>query len=147
MWNRIAKSGGAWPRRRLVLAGLGALLVAACGGKEKPASLPMTEAFNRMVPRTELVSFVVKDKERAAKVRAAHIEIEELIIDSRKRQARKMIALLAAGDEEPTDDEVRALFKAHRKDARGTVERYAEVQMRLRELTTADEFRRLNGLR
>jgi hypothetical protein len=117
----------------------------ACGGSELPPRIPSTDVHERVASRVELVDLVISDRERAEKVRALYVQIEALMLDAKKSEA-KLLDGLGAGPAR-TDAEIRATFKTFSDAEVGALERYAELELALRTLTTPDEFKRLDAIK
>jgi len=138
--GRVLTVGGAC--LALVLA---LVLPSAC--TEVPPNLPTSEAFKRTVPRIELVSLVIGDAERAERVRNLYIEIESLMLATKKIQAAQWMALLQAKDRKLQDDEVRTIVRKFREAELDALRKYAAIQVQLRESTTPEEFAKLDKLK
>jgi len=124
---------------------LASALAIACS--EVPPNLPTSEAFKRNVPRIELIPLVISDSERAEKVRSLYIEIESLMLATKRAQAEQWQALLEAKHRKLQDDEVRAIVRKFRVAEIDGLRKYAAIQMRLRESTTPEEFAKLDKLK
>ncbi|HKO50227.1 MAG TPA: hypothetical protein VJV79_20995 [Polyangiaceae bacterium] len=123
----------------VAFAGLG------CGGEKPPAQLPSTAARDRAATRVELVELVISDPERAAKVRALYIQMDSLLLDTKRAQARQLALL---GAEPPSSDhETRARLAAVQQAESNALEGYVRLQLELRRFTTASEFARLDAVR
>ena len=127
-----------------LLAGL--LGVAACGGADLPPRLPSTEAYERAATRVELVEFVISDTERAEKVRSLYIEIEQLMLETQKTEAKEL-ALLGTLRTGSREDQWRASVDVIRRAETSALERYTSLQLEIRALTSAEEFARLDAIK
>jgi len=117
----------------------------ACGGDKPPAQLPSTAARDRVATRVELVTLIIADASRAAKVRSLYIAMDSLLLETKRNQARQLDLL---GAERPlSDEETRAGLAAVSKAEADGLERYMGLQLELRRLTTAQEFAQLDAIR
>ncbi|HYQ42148.1 MAG TPA: hypothetical protein VER11_09270 [Polyangiaceae bacterium] len=121
------------------------LTLFACGGDQPPAQLPSTSARDRMATRVELVDLVISDPARAAKVRSLYMAMDELLLDTKRAQARQLA--LVGTDQMSSDDKTRAALASVSKAEKSGLERYMELQLQLRRFVTADEFARLDAIR
>jgi len=128
----------------VALAALASALF-ACGGDKPPAQLPSTAARDRVATRVELVDLVVSDPARAAKVRSLYIAMDELLLDTKRVQARQLA--LVGSDQMSSDEKTRAALSAVSKAEASGLERYMQLQLELRRFVTADEFARLDAIR
>lgn len=131
----------------LALFGLvfSAFTAVACGGEKPPPQLPSTAARDRVATRVELVSLVISDPVRAAKVRSLYAAMDSLLLDTKRTQARQLALL---GAERPTSEqETRTVLAAVSKAEGEALERYMGLQLELRRFVTADEFARLDAIR
>lgn len=138
--NRVLAVGGACLAVILTL-----VLPSAC--TEVPPNLPTSEAFKRTVPRIELVSLVIGDADRAERVRSLYIEIESLMLETKKAQTAQWMALLEAKDRKLADAEVRSIVRKFREAEVEALRKYARIQVQLRESTTPEEFAKLDKLK
>jgi len=143
MRSRIARGLTAGGARLALVSSLA--LSNAC--TEVPPNLPTSEAFKRTVPRIELVPLVIGDAERAERVQNLYIEIESLMLETKKAQAAQWMALLEAKDRKLQDDEVRAIIRKFREAELAALRKYASIQVELRENTTPEEFAKLDKLK
>jgi hypothetical protein len=143
---RIAPGRGAG-RGALLGVALAAALVTACGGDDKPPSLPRTTVYNRFAPRVELVDLAISDRAKARRVRELYIETEELF-DKLAMNAAKELQPLATANHGPlTNEQIKGFF-AHIRDEEGkTWKRYVAIQMELRKMLSRSEFARLDKVR
>jgi hypothetical protein len=106
--------------------------------------LPTTEAHLRAASRVELVELVIGDHERAARVRALYIRIEELMLATKKAQAAQLLLL---GDDHRSEEAAREAVRKVRDTELGALKTYVGIQMELRRATTPEEFARLDAIR
>jgi len=128
----------------VAVAGLANALT-ACGGDKPPAQLPSTAARDRVATRVELVDLVVSDAARAAKVRSLYIAMDELLLDTKRAQARQLG--LVGSEQMNSDENARVALRAVSKAEASGLQRYIELQLELRRIVTADEFARLDAIR
>lgn len=133
--------------RFMALGAVALALVLPSACTEVPPNLPTSEAFKRNVPRVELVPLVIGDGERAARVQSLYIEIESLMLATKKAQAAQWRALLDAKQRKLSDDEARAIVRKFRDAEIEALRKYIGIQMRLREATTPEEFAKLDALK
>jgi hypothetical protein len=119
--------------------------VGACAVHEPPPRLPSTAIHDRTASRVELVDFVISDRARAQKVRALYEEIERLMRHAQSVQAREL-AKLGAGSFQD-DGELYQSVANSREAELAALERYVEVELEIRALTTPKEFARLDAIR
>lgn len=128
------------------LGSFGSVAVAvACGGKELPPQLATTAAQDRAASRVELVDLVVSEPARAEKVRALYVEIETLMRETKKAEARELVAL--GGPCPRSDAETREAFRRFREAERAALKTYAGLQLELRRATTPEEFAKLDAIK
>jgi len=118
----------------------------ACGGKEPPPQLPTTGAHDRAASRVELVDLVISDSARAARVRAVYVEIEQLMLTTKRAEATEL-RTLASGHCPREPEETRAIFRRFREAEERALRRYVTLQAELRRETTAEEFARLDAIK
>lgn len=129
---------------------VGALVLALAlpsGCSEVPPNLPTSEAFKRNVPRIQLVPLVISDSERAERVQSLYIEMESLLLATKRAQAAQWMALLEAKQRKLQDDEVRGIVRKFRDAEIEALRKYIGIQLRLREATTPEEFAKLDALK
>jgi hypothetical protein len=112
---------------------------------EPPPQLATTGAQVRAASRIELVELVIGDRARAEKVRALYLEIERLMLETKRAEARELIALGRSACP-PSDAETRDAFSKFRAAEHGALERYVGLQLELRRATTPEEFARLDAI-
>src|SRR5688572_17884808 len=122
-------------------------LILASGCTEVPPNLPTSEAFKRNVPRIELVPLVVGDSDRAARVQDLYIEVESLMLAAQAAQIEQWRELLEAKNRKLKEEEVRAIVRRFRDAEIGALRKYIDIQLRLREATTPEEFAKLDALK
>ncbi len=134
-------------RKELALAVLASF---ACGlsacGNSPPPQLPTTAVRDRAVSRVGLVTLVIDDQARAARVRALYEQMDALILAAKRAQAEQL-KLLADACATRTDDERRARFAEFSATERRALEAYIALQMELRKLTTPEEFAKLDAIK
>ena len=118
--------------------------VAGCGGAELPPQLPTSETRQRAATRVELVDFVIADRTRAEKVRALYVEVDDLMLRTKRLQAAELLAL-AEGPRNAS--ETQALVGRFRQAEQAALERYVNIQLEIRGLTTPAEFARLDAIK
>jgi hypothetical protein len=128
-----------------VLALFAAVSACACAVHQPPARLPSTAIHDRTASRVELVDFVISDPERARKVRALYQEIEELMRAAQSVESRELANVGSASLR--SDGELRDSVAASREAELAALERYVQVQLEIRTLTTPKEFARLDRIR
>lgn len=129
--------------------GLTAIALGACGG-EKPVSHPVTAIQSRMRPRIALVEFIVKDDTRRQRVTELYLELEQLTFEWQRARLQMRSQIIGAdGNHDGPRDETAldGLFERERVENAAYFERYTELQMALRENTTAAEFAKLDGIK
>ena len=136
-WSSGRLGGGA-------LALFAAVSASACA-HEPPPRLPSSAIHDRTASRVELVCFVISDPERARKVRALYQEIEELMRAAQTVQSRELAKVGSAPLR--SDGELRDSVAASREAELAALERYVQVQLQIRALTTPQEFARLDRIR
>lgn len=139
---------GSWISGRLgggALALVAAVVTSACGAHEPPPRLPSSAIHDRTASRVELVDFVISDRERARKVRALYQEIEELMRAAQSVESRELAKVGFASLR--SDGELRDCVAASREAELAALERYVQVQLAIRALTTPQEFARLDRIR
>ena len=136
------RRGGSTARLALVL--FAAAGVSACG-TQPPPRLPSTAIHDRTASRVELVDFVISDHARARKVRALYQEIEALMRQAQSVEARELGKVGSASLR--GDDELRDSVALSREAELAALERYVQVQLEIRALTTPQEFARLDRIR
>ena len=117
----------------------------ACGGTELPPQLATTSAQDRAASRVELVDLVIGDRARAEKVRALYIEIERLMRETKRAEARELVAL--GGPCPRSDAETRAAFRRFHEAEKSALKKYAGLQLELRRTTTPEEFAKLDAIK
>jgi len=117
----------------------------ACGGTELPSQLATTAAQDRAASRVELVDLVIGDRTRAEKVRALYVEIEQLMRDTKRAEAKELVAL--GGPCPRSDAETRAAFRRFRAAEKSALTKYAGLQLELRQATTREEFAKLDAIK
>jgi hypothetical protein len=132
------RSGGS------ALALLAAAFTCACA-REPPPRLPSTAIHDRTASRVELVDFVISDHARAHKVRALYQEIEELMRAAQRVESKELAKVGSASLR--SDSELRDSVAASREAELAALERYVQVQLEIRALTTPAEFARLDRIR
>ena len=135
-------------RTKLALAVVASSMVvvlSACS-KGPPPQLPTTAVRDRAACRVELVSLVIDDAARAARVRALYEQMDTLILAAKKAQAEQL-RLLADPSATRTDDEKRARFAEFSATEHRALEAYVGLQMELRRQTTSKEFARLDAIK
>lgn len=120
--------------------------VAACGGHEPPPQLATTGAHVRAASRVELVDLVIGDPARATKVRDLYVEIERLMLDTKRAEATQLVALGRPACP-PSDAETRDAFKKFRGAEQAALKRYVILQLELRRATTPEEFAALDAIK
>ena len=138
---------GSWISGRLgggALALVAAVVTSACA-HEPPPRLPSSAIHDRTASRVELVDFVISDRERARKVRALYQEIEELMRAAQSVESRELAKVGSASLR--SDGELRDCVAASREAELAALERYVQVQLAIRALTTPQEFARLDRIR
>lgn len=126
------------------LALFAAAVTCACA-HEPPPRLPSSAIHDRTASRVELVDFVISDRERARKVRALYQEIEELMRAAQSVESRELAKVGSASLR--SDGELRDCVAASREAELAALERYVQVQLEIRALTTPQEFARLDRIR
>jgi hypothetical protein len=129
---------------RQALAVLAAASACACS-TQPPPRLPSTAIHDRTASRVELVDFVISDHDRARKVRALYQEIEALMRQAQSVESRELGKVGSASLR--GDDELRDSVAASREAELAALERYVQVQVEIRALTTPKEFARLDRIR
>ena len=129
-------------RKQLALA---VLALAGCGNSPPP-QLPTTSARDRAACHVGLVPLVVDGTARAERVRALYVQMDSLLLEAKRAQAAQLLLL---GDPNATrsDDDKRARFAQFQALERRALERYIELQLELRRLTTPEEFARLAAIK
>jgi hypothetical protein len=145
-WLSLREHKAAFGRALQLSSLLLALALSACGS-EVPPNLPTTQAYQRMTPRIELVALIVSDSDRALKVKQLYEDIERVMLDVKKSHAEQLTALIGAKEKPLTDDEVRQMFRVVAESEKKALERYAALQVELRQQVTEEEFARLDALR
>jgi hypothetical protein len=107
--------------------------------------LPSTAIHDRTASRVELVDFVISDRARAEKVRALYEEIEQIMREAARVEARELARVGSSSLR--SEDELRASLAASREAELAALERYVDVELRIRALTTPAEFARLDRIR
>jgi len=133
-------------RRLVLLLALATLGLTACGGKEPPPQLPTSGAQDRAASRIELVDLVIDDPQRAARVRALYTSIEQLMLTTKRAQARELRALGAPGNPRSAE-QTRAMLQRFRETEQGALEKYVTLQLELRRSTSPEEFARLDAIK
>jgi len=98
-----------------------------------------------MASRLELVDFVISDRARASKVRALYEQISELMRWAQSVESRELTKVGSASL--PSDVEVRNSVAASREAELAALERYVDLELQIRALTTPEEFARLDRIR
>ena len=134
-------------QRALVMLGVAwSFGITSCGGKEPPPQLPTSGAQDRAASRIELVDLVIADPARAARVRALYVDIEQLMLTTKRAQSKELRAF--GGAAEPRSaEETRAMLRRFREAEQGALEKYVALQLELRRSTTAEEFARLDAIK
>jgi hypothetical protein len=139
----MAARGGRWALYALVL--FAAASACACSVQKPPPRLPSTAIHDRAASRVELVDFVISDHARARQVRALYEEIEQIMRDAARVEAQELAKVGSASVR--SEDELRASLAASREAELAALERYVEVELQIRALTTPQEFARLDRIR
>jgi hypothetical protein len=117
-----------------------------CGGKEPPPQLATTGAQVRAASRVELVDLVIADPVRAEKVRSLYVQIERLMLATKRAEARELLTLGA--EDRPRDEgETRAAMKRFGAAERQALQTYIGLELELRRATTPQEFARLDAIK
>ena len=111
---------------------------------QPPPPLPSTETHLRAASRVELVELVIGDRERAERVRSLYIQIEELMLATKRTQSAQLLLL---DDEPKSEAAVRAAVSQVRDTEFSALKTYIGIQMEIRRATTAEEFARLDAIR
>ncbi|HEY3499798.1 MAG TPA: hypothetical protein VGK73_34135 [Polyangiaceae bacterium] len=152
-WNALIPSAAAFRARVLVRLGLGALagslglgLGSSLGGcaSELPPQLPSSDTQKRAATRVELVELVISDPVRAGKVRSLYVQIDDLMLSTKRRQADQLLEL--GSEQARSAEETRELFRRFREAEAGALKRYVGLQLEIRTLTTPEEFARLDAI-
>jgi hypothetical protein len=130
---------------RGVLPFFAAVALSACGLHEPPPRLPSAAIHDRTASRVELVDFVISDRERARRVRALYEEIDAIMRDAQRVEARELAKVGTASLH--GDDELRSSVTASRDAELAALDRYVSLELQIRALTTPEEFARLNRIR
>ena len=117
------------------------------GCSEVPPNLPSTQAYQRNVPRAELVEFVVDDSDRAAKVRSLYLQVERLVLRTQQANIMRAERLLRGDDKALTRAQIRELVVGVGRSELEAMHKYIDIQMQLRANTTPEEFARLDKLK
>lgn len=125
--------------------GVAAVLASACGGPKLPPSLPSTGVLDRAASRVELVSLVISDPARAARVRALYIEIERLMLATKRVEAAEFLRL--GSGPPPSEPETHAAMQRFAEAELAALRRYITLQMQLRRELTPEEFVRLDAVK
>jgi hypothetical protein len=133
-------------RARSLLGTLALGAAVGCGGKGPPPQLATTGAHVRAASRVELVDLVIADGARAAKVRSLYVQIEQLMLETKRAEARELLGLGAEGCPR-SEDETRAAMKRFSAAERGALEKYIGLELELRRATTPEEFARLDAIK
>ena len=128
------------------LGSFGSVAVAvACGGTELPPQLATTAAQDRAASRVELVDLVISDRARAERVRELYVEIETLMRETKKAEARELVAL--GGPCPASDAQTRDAFRRFSDAEKAALKQYAGLQLELRRATTPEEFEKLDAIK
>lgn len=117
----------------------------ACGGTELPPQLATTAAQDRAASRVELVDLVISDPSRAERVRGLYVQIETLMRETKKAEARELAAL--GGPCPQSDAATREAFRRFRQAEKAALKQYAGLQLELRRATTPEEFAKLDAIK
>ena len=127
------------------LLGLAVLALPACGNSPPP-QLPTTSVRDRAACHVGVVPLVVNDAARAERVRTLYVQMDSLMLETKRAQAEQLL-LLADHNATRTDDDKRARFARFQAIEHRALERYIELQLELRRLTTPEEFARLAAVK
>ena len=122
-----------------------AATVSGCGLHEPPPRLPSSAIHDRTASRVELVDFVISDRERARKVRALYEQIDAIMREAQRVEARELGRVGTASLH--GDDELQSSVAASRDAELAALDRYVPLELQIRALTTPAEFARLNRIR
>ena len=126
------------------------LSITGCGDKNnQPRPLPLTRALDLASHKIGKVDLVVKDQDRAEKVKEILIEIEAFLLSQRKVQnTAKAKAFATMGtDVEGSTAAFDAAFAKLRAKRETMYEKYVNLQLELRKHLTESEFKKLNKVR
>jgi hypothetical protein len=116
-----------------------------CSGRALPPRLPSTAIHDRTASRIALVDFVISDRDRARKVRALYLQIEQLMLETWNAETRAQ-AELGTSSLRP-EAATLAATDALRDAELSALQRYVCVEVAIRALTTPEEFARLDAIK
>jgi hypothetical protein len=120
----------------------------SCGKSQRPPSHPSVNMRDRSAARIDLVTLVIDDSQRAARVRAAYEAIDALADEFNKTRAATIKQLLALSEAHALpEEEVRAQLWKLRAAGKDAYPKYVALQLEIRKNTTPDEFAKLNEVR
>jgi len=130
--------------------------VAACGAKESPPRHPVGEIRARLEAKLDLVDLVVKDPDRAARLREIYVEAWQLGYDFDLERARSLQQAQAVAGERTTLDAqqeplpegaLEGLMVPDLELGRATFARYTALMLEARTLLSDEEFKKLDATR
>jgi hypothetical protein len=130
--------------------------VAACGAKETPPHHPVGEMRARLEAKLDLVDLVVKDPERAARLREIYVEAWQLGYDFDLARARSLQQAQGVASERTTleaqqqplpEGALEGLMVPDLELGRATFARYTALMLEARTLLSDDEFKKLDATR
>ena len=120
----------------------------SCSSPVRPPSRPATRIYDRSMAQLGMVELVVADRTRAERAKRLFERIERAFVNAEAtRLAASQRALGLSEKGEPTDDEIRAAFKAMDAAASQAFARYVSIQIELRQVLTRGEFDKLSKVR
>ena len=124
-------------------------LAAACsGGQKPPPNHPIAGMSDRVRSRIDRIELVIPDRDRAKKVTEAYVVLEDLVLEYQASRATSLAALAALdGEEKDVAASTDKIFDRAKAAEDKLFERYVEVQVQIRALVTAEEFRKIDALR
>ena len=126
---------------------------AACGAKESPPHHPVGAMRARVEAKLDLVELVVKDPDRAARVREIYLEAWQLGYDfdlARARslqQAQAVVGEGASPDAQAPEGVIERILLPDPEIGRASFARYTALMLEARALLSDDEFRKLEATR
>lgn len=100
---------------------------------------------DRAASRVELVTLVIADPARAARVRALYVEIERLMLATKRAEAAEFLRL--GSGPAPSEVATHAAMQRFAAAELGALRRYEALQMQLRRELTPEEFARLDAVK
>lgn len=125
-----------------------AAVLAACGGGEAPVRHPVSDIQRRMRPRIAFVEFVVEDPARRAEAERILLDVERLTFEWQRArlEIRRELLAVEPGGPPITEEQLADAFARQAAVNARYLGRYVELQLALREVTTPEEFARLDAV-